>query len=221
MKTISINLYSIDELSKEAQENAFGKYRCWNVENNYWYDFVLDDFVAICKTIGVDIAVNGIAFRGFWSQGDGSAFKSTINAKEFIEGVSLQKWKEYAPHLDFLFKPCPCDQRVIALLLNEQIECNWGTKIPNRGYWIDIDTDYYWESQDSRDFSNIYGQLEKLDSWIKEILNVLNRYLFKSLEEDYEYRTSDEALKETFLGNEYLFTADGRMADRLLDLGNS
>lgn len=217
MKSISINLYSIEELSKEAQERAFEKYQYFNVDCVNWYFCEYEDFTEIGKTIGIVIAEDAIYFSGFWSQGDGSTFKSKIDAAKFIEGIEQEKWKEFAPNLEFNFAPCPCDKRVIALIASGAIECNWRTHTPNRGYWIDFDTDYYLP-QDSRDFINICRELEKLDGWATEILNRLNRHLYKSLEQEYEYQTSPEALKQTFVANDYLFTEDGKMADRLLNL---
>lgn len=218
MKSITINIYNIEELSKEAQELAFEKYQYFNVELRSWYDSEFENFIEICKTIGINIAEDGIYFRGFCSQGDGSTFKSRIDAEKFIEGISREKWKEFAPRLEFNFAHCPCDKRVIALILNGEIEYTWSTDTPNRGYWIDFDTDYYWVSQDRRDFSNIFRELDKLDRWAKEILNRLNRHLYKLLEQQYVYETSPEALKQTFIANEYLFTEDGKMAERLLNL---
>lgn len=218
MKQVTINLYSIDELSKEAQERAFEKYYHFNVEYRNWYEFQYDDFVSLCETIGINIAEDEIFFSGFWSQGDGSTFESTINAKEFLNGIKGEKGKEFAPNLEFNFESCPCDDRVITLILNGEIECTWRTNSPNRGYWIDFDSDYYWVWQDSKDYSNIRCQLEILDRWIKKILNELNRHLYQSLEEEYIYQTSPIALKETFIANEYLFTVDGEMAKRLLKL---
>lgn len=218
MKSISINLYSIEELSKEAQELAFEKYQYFNVEFWNWYNTQYEDFTEIAKTIGIDIHEDGIYFSGFWSQGDGSTFKSRIDAEKFIEGIKQEKWKEFAPTLEIDFAPCPCDKRVIALILNGTIDCSWHTDTPNRGYWLDFTLDYYWSSVYKRDFPNIDRELEKLDGWVQEILNTLNRHLYKSLEREYEYQTSPEALKETFMANEYLFTEDGKMADRLLNL---
>lgn len=218
MKRISINLYSIDELNREAQELVFENYPHFNVECGAWYDCEYYHFTEIAKAVGVDMHEDGIYFSGFYSQGSGSTFKSRIDAEKFIEGIKQKKWKEEAPTLEFDFAPCPCDKRVIALIINGTIDCSWHTDIPNRGYWLDFTLDYYWSSEYNRDILNIESELEKLDDWVKEILNSFNRHLYKLLEQEYEYQTSSEALKQTFAVSEYLFTEDGRMADRLLNL---
>lgn len=217
MKSISINLYGIDELSKEAQEQAFEKYQNFNVENDNWYDFEFDDFVALCNTIGINIPVNGISFSGFWSQGDGSTFSSSIDILPFINGIRQQAWKDYAPQLTFDFSPCPCTERIINLIRKRLIECDLRTKKPNRGYWIDYHSDYSIGETWEKEFPNIENELTKLDKWIECCLNILNNHLYRALQEQYEYETSPEALIQTFIANEYHFTEDGKMADRLLN----
>lgn len=218
MKQITINLYSIGELSKEAQEYACEKYRHFNVDNSHWYDCEFDDFVNLCETIGINIPVNGISFSGFWSQGDGSTFASTINVTEFINGIVKQSWREYAPNLDFDFDPCPCDKRVIGLIEKEAINFIMFTDKPHKGYWITYYSEYDWTDQTGKERKRIGEELRKLDKWAKKCLETLNRHLYKSLQEEYEYQTSDETLRETFEANEYLFTADGKKANRLLGL---
>ncbi len=217
MKTINIALYSIDELSQEAQEKAFERYRHFNVEDNTWYEGEFDDFVSLCKTIGIDIPANGISFSGFWSQGDGSTFASTINAEQLIKGIGQEAWKDYAPKLDFNFKPCPCDKRVLALISKGYIEYQLSTETPKRGYYIEFWADYSFIPNRGNELTNIENELAKLDKWIEHCLKLLNRHLYKSLEEQYEYETTDETIKETFMANDYLFTADGKKADRLLN----
>jgi hypothetical protein len=43
-----------------------------------------------------------------------------------------------------------------------------------------------------------------------EALRDLARWLYRQLEREYEYLTSDEAVDESIVANEYTFTAAGR-----------
>lgn len=217
MKNISINLYSIDELSKEAQERAFEKYQNFNVENDYWYDSEFDDFVAVCRTIGIKIPTNGISFSGFWSQGDGSSFCSTIDILPLICGIEQKTWKEYSL-VDFKFKNFPCQNRILKLIRNGLISCDHHTKRPVKGNWISFQSDYSFGRSWEKEYPNIENELEKLDKWLEDCLTILNDYLYKSLQDTYEYLTGNEALKETFIANEYHFTEDGMMANELINL---
>jgi len=41
-------------------------------------------------------------------------------------------------------------------------------------------------------------------------LRDLARWLYRRLEQEYEYRTSDEVVDETIIANDYTFTESGR-----------
>ncbi len=67
-------------------------------------------------------------------------------------------------------------------------------------------------------YNNIYKELASLSRWFLYVASCLNKYLFKSLREEYDYLITDEAVKETIEVNEYQFTKDGKLATRLLQL---
>ena len=50
----------------------------------------------------------------------------------------------------------------------------------------------------------------KDEQGIAEALRDLARWLYRQLEREYEYQTSDAAVDEAILANEYTFTLDGR-----------
>ena len=217
MKQINIALYGIDELSETAQEKALNKYRLFNVEDFEWYEYEFNDFISLCAAIGIDIPDNGISFSGFWSQGDGSTFDAVIDAVRFINGIAGQAWKKYAPSLDFHFPACPCTERILNLIRKDYIQCDWQTKRPKKGYWIQYQSNYDFYRH-RQDYPNIEAELQKLDKWIEKCLVVLNNYLYRTLEEQYSYETSDKVLLQTFRDSEQLFTEDGIRADRLVKI---
>ncbi|MBX2948065.1 MAG: hypothetical protein KF704_02205 [Crocinitomicaceae bacterium] len=214
MKEITLCLYGIEELKSEAQETAFEKNRYINVEFNDWYDLQYLDFDGICESIGVEIPTDGIVFSGFHSQGDGSAFYSIIDLERFLDGIINEPWKVFAHDVELDFTPCPCDRRVLALLRKGSIGYRHYTDIPARGYWINFKSEYDY----SGSFANIENELSKLDDWMTKELECLNKHLYETLENEYEYQISNEAIRETFISNDTQFTGDGNKADHLLDL---
>ncbi len=217
MKRISINLYSIEELSKKAQEQAFQKYQYYNITECNWYESIYDDFIAICREIGIQLSYKDISFRGFWSQGDGSTFSSIIEPLTFIEAIEKKSWKEYAPSFDLDVSPCPCN-RIISLIKEGFISPEIRTNAPDRGYWIKYHSEYSFNRSSQKQYPNIESELEKLDAWIEYCLNLLNKHLYSLLEETYEYLISNRALTESFISDQCLFTEDGNMADHILKL---
>ncbi|WP_185749288.1 hypothetical protein [Pantoea dispersa] len=53
-KIISTTVYTLDELSDAARENARDWYR-EHALNDDWYQNVFDEFTGICNILGVDI----------------------------------------------------------------------------------------------------------------------------------------------------------------------
>ena len=56
-RIIETVVYTIDELSDKAKESA----QCWYRQHGLhdeWYDFVYEDFQAICRILGVELGTS-------------------------------------------------------------------------------------------------------------------------------------------------------------------
>ena len=209
METITIPIYNYSELSEEVKQEVLNKFRYANVED-YWWNCILDDFVEICKQFSVQVKRDEIFFSGFYSQGDGSSFASCIyNFCDFIDAVHEKKWKEYAPKLDFDFSPCPVDRRVLKLINKGDINIISKTYNQHRYHYLHFKFDYEFYNNNHTEYSRIESEILKLEKWIEAVLNTLNGYLFKELEEEYDRLTEDESIIEYFEGNECKFTKKG------------
>ena len=51
---------------------------------------------------------------------------------------------------------------------------------------------------------------EDAEETVTEALRDLARWLYRQLEREYDYLTSDEAVDEAIVANEYSFTVDGK-----------
>ena len=197
MKTVEVNVYQFDELSDEAKEKAREWYR--NGSFNYeWWDFLYDDFKERAKEVGFD--VTNIYFRGFWSQGDGAMFEYDYMRDklrlEFINQLGLSAMRK-----DWL--------------INNTMTSGRGK---HRGLYYhekSCDHDIYWEV-DNGDLAYgtlFYSWLESFDSdfvdFVTDKYEDLCHELYKSLEKEYEYLNSDEAVDESLIVNEYEFDEDG------------
>jgi len=216
MKTIKIPLYTFSELEKEAQKKAKKHFRFINTDNNWW-ETEYEDFINICKTMGISVNPKEIYFRGFYSQGDGSCFASKVDIPVFIKGVAEQAWRSYAPTFELDIEKCPIPLRIINLIERELIEVEIWTEISHRYYFLHYHSRNYLYRKSNRDYIRIEEELTKLDKWAKKILERLNDYLYKSLEETYYYLTSDKAVQEAIEANEYHFTANGVHMDWLCE----
>jgi len=218
MKQITLKLYRFNELDKEAKGKALTTYRDLNVNFNWWDD-EYEDFIELCSYMGIAVIKDAIKFRGFYSQGDGSAFSAKVDITKLVAAIEKQSWKNYAPMQEFPFSAPHVDRRVLTLLDKGMLPQEAQIIGRSRQYGIVVDLGIY-VINENRHHDNVFEELDKLEEWLRQIAVTLNSYLYSTLEKQYEFLTSDTAIKESILTNEYLFTVDGRSANHLIALNN-
>lgn len=185
MRTIRTKIYKFEELSKEAQENAIYKMRDINTDCDDWYDCIFEGFQETLTEAGFYDAT--IQFSGFWSQGDGLSFDAKIDASKFSETTN--------------------EKRVVNLIDNNYISEFIIEKTSFANHYCHEKTRFV--DYDATDYNNINKVLENLCEKIEAKRLELCRNFYKTLEKDYYYLQSDEAVKETILCNDYEFLKDG------------
>jgi hypothetical protein len=215
MKQIKVNVFNFSELQETVGEKVLEDNRHIHVDDQCWYEGVFEDFRLFCETIGIEVDEDKTFFRGFYSQGDGSSFSAGVDLMALITGILGDKWKEHAPKEEPNLYPCDVHPLVISLLQKGIIDHSVRIENSRNCYSVKADADFNFTYNQCKGYPNIAGQLERLESWIYTTANKLNRFLYILLQREYEYQTSDEAIKETLISNDYLFTADGRKADSL------
>jgi hypothetical protein len=213
MRTIRTKVYKFDELSEAAKETAIEQFSDINVDYD-WYEFVYDDFSAICKTIGVSVDLKHTYFSGFYHQGSGSAFTADIDLFKLIEGIENKTYLDYAPNIEQenRFRPSKLsiDKRVLDLIKRDFIDISCDIIPTNRetSVKVDFSSNYYYNQ--CVNYNNIDEEIEKLENWLIEIAEDLNSLLYNLLEKEYEYKTSRESIIETIKANEYEFMKNGK-----------
>ena len=182
--------YSFDELSEEAQKTA--------IEKNYgWSEFTIQDAKELGKLFGIDIT--NIFFSGFSSQGDGACFTGEYAYK----AGGLKALKEYAPQ-DYAL-------HAIVKALQELQRKNFyrlSANVKHRGhYYHEMCTDIQvWSENESMGGAN-----DDAHDGIQELLRDFMRWIYKRLESEYDYLTSEDAIKESLISNECQFNKDGSL----------
>lgn len=193
MKTININLYRLDELSSEAQERALEKNRDINAHQD-WHEFTIDKWKERLEELG--FSNPDISFSGFSSQGDGASFTATINFHTLLNHLIMCN-----------IDPALCD---VALRFAENNQLSGSILRLDRHYShektvvVSLELDYF------HDPRKIWRDKElELTNTVQIYAREIMRKIYKELEAEYEYLTSDEAVKESLIINEYDFTAEG------------
>jgi hypothetical protein len=192
MQTHTFVTYSFEELSEEAQQTAIeGLYEI-NVDFEDWSECILDDAREIGKLIGINI--KNIYFSGFWSQGDGACFEGYYKYK--IGG--LKALKEYAPldkELHRIAKGLQDLQRPHFYRLSATIKQSGhyyheGCTLIDAGYEVD------WDTSDA----------------LGELLRDFMRWIYKQLQDEYDYQTERTQIEDTILANDYQFNKEGKLS---------
>jgi len=195
--TKTYTTYQFSELEDDAKETA----RAWYREGAFdydWHEYVIEDAKTIGALMGID--VDKIYFSGFSSQGDGACFEGHYAYKK----GSVKAVKEYAPQDKTL--------HVIAQGLAEVQRKNFYqlyANVKQSGHYmhemctdIDVRTDY-----------DYYGMTEYAVDGIEEFLRDFMRWIYSSLEAEFDYLNSDSQVDWAIEANEYEFMEDGSIAN--------
>ncbi|MGE0652657.1 MAG: antitoxin of toxin-antitoxin stability system [Alphaproteobacteria bacterium] len=206
---IETTVYRLNELSGAAKEKA----RAWYREGGFdydWFESVYDDFERICAIIGILLDTHSVRryggttrqkpaiwFSGFWSQGDGACFEGRYS---HTKGAP-HRIRDYAPQDDELHRIADALQAI-----QRRNFYQLHATITHRGRYF-----HEYSMTVSVERVSLSEQLMTPDAEeaVTEALRGLARWLYRQLEREYEYLTSDEAVDEAIDANDYTFTETG------------
>jgi len=209
-RIVETTVFHLDELPEEAKDQARSWYREIALEDD-WHEPVYEDFERICAILGVRLKTSTVRlfggdtrqkpriwFSGFSSQGDGASFEALFS----YEKAALTNIRAHAPQDAEL-------HRIAAALqaIQRRNFYQLRAETVHRGH-------HYHElcmaisvERDSPTYQPMTADAEDI---VTEALRDLARWLYRQLEQEYEYQTSDEAVDEAIQANEYTFTESGR-----------
>ena len=204
MRTVEKTLYKYEELSDRAKQKARECYLEGGLDYSWW-EYSYEDFARVAEILGITLSqrsvplMNGkcryepeIYFSGFYHQGSGSSFCGTYR---YAKGA-VAKIKKYAPQDEELHR--------IAYGLQEVQRRHFYRLTADitsvRDHYIRVEVD---------DSENRYRDIGGAEDDVRELMNDFNGWMFKCLRDEYEYLTSDEAVEESIVANEYEFDEYG------------
>ena len=209
MRIVETPVYDFTELSDAAKDKA----RAWCREtiDDDWWDSVYDDFEQICPILGVTLATTPIRlmgggtrqkpciwFSGFWSQGDGACFEGRYGyAKD-----APRKIRDHAPKDGELHQIADALQ---AIQRRSFYQLHATVNHRDRYYH-----EYCMAISVERDSPTGQDMTADAEEIVIEALRDLARWLYRQLEREYDYLTSDDVVDEAIVANAYTFTAAGR-----------
>lgn len=198
-ETTTRDLYTFDELTDAAKERARNWYREASAGDDFWSEYVVEDFREIAKLCGVRISgrnPNNRSGNGlYWCVGDRGEHASFAGTW-YQSDMNEMKLKEHAP----------LDKRLhdIATALAAVPAEDEGAGLPSasisvshRNDCMHVDTDN--TTDDGREAAT-------------EALRDLADWLLCALRTEHEHQQSNECVEENITANEYEFTEDGARA---------
>ena len=214
--------FSYKELSAKAQEKA----RDWfssTLDYEWW-----EHTYTHAKQDGVErgFDIEDIRFSGFWSQGDGASWTGRVDLKQFLEYHLKEDNPEYGRY--FVLQAILAEN-------NDWVEQH--TSVNRRGFHYVHDNTMYLESisysrletveaddeerlqeegplqradiYQLREGINIEQLMDMLKTWVLEEAQAYARQIYKDLESEHDYLTSEESLIEAAESNGWMFDENG------------
>jgi hypothetical protein len=206
-RTITVLLYKYAELDDGAKERARNWYR-EGMDTSDFAEFVIEDFATVAKFCGWNVRtrpvklMNGstrlepaVYWSGFCSQGDGACFEGSWRASD----VDARGMRSHAPRDRELHQIAAA----FAKLKRAAPNANASGSHRNARYSHEMTISFETEG-----FGSERARAAREEAF-KDASRDLMRWLYRALEKEYEYQTSDAQVAEAIEANEYEFNEHG------------
>ena len=211
-RTVTSTVYQFDELEDKAKEKARDWFR--NGDTDFDTEFLFDDFERMGAMLGIEfkqqqVKLMGggtrgkptIYFSGFSSQGDGACFEGSYY---FATNAVAKITEETSGNDKRLIRIAEELEEVQALNAN-----SLAATVRHSGHYShEYSTDIEVERTDDSDSEVSDEHAEAVRTCLRDFM----RWMYRALEEDYEWRNADEQVDDNIRANEYEFTESGHIA---------
>lgn len=196
MRIIETKVYQFEELSSKAKDVAINAAREF-LEFSDYAGYTIEDAKTIAALMGWDIEVH---YSGFYSQGDGACFVGAMHYKNNC----LEAVQAYAPTDTVLHNIAKRWQE-----LQQSNEFALSATVKHSGrYFHEYCTEF--DCFDSRTEDG-YVESTTTENKIKEVAREFMRWIYKQLQDEFEFQTSDSNIAETLNNLDCEFTEDGKI----------
>jgi hypothetical protein len=171
-----------------------------------WWDSVYEDFARICTILGIDLDKGEPSFSGFSSQGDGASWSGSYHAAKSWSPVvatydlAPAAIRDYAPKDEELHHIAD-ELCLLARIYHPTYAIV--RRHDNRYAHEMMMCVSEWEYCDDIDADDVADEVANhIEETLLELFRDLARWLYASLESEYEYLTSDEAVAEALKAND-------------------
>ncbi len=201
-------------MTQEYSDAFLDEHRYINVDDSFWYECVTEDFERICDILGIELDRGEPLFSGFCSQGDGASWTGDYRSTLWDHGrhksvptydIAPAKIREYAPEDETLHRIADelCMLNRIYGPVYAVVKRHYGTKhVHDNTMDISAWEFVYEEDQEDEDHETPAEIAEHIETTLIELFRDLAVWLHRTLEQEHDYQTSDEAVAEALEANE-------------------
>lgn len=196
LEAYDLNEFEFDDLSESAKQTAIDY-----LTDDIDYSFLYENFVRAGEMIGVEFATRrgtwcepSIWWSGFYHQGSGLGFDGTYRYAKGAPKAVAAEW------------PQDDELKRIAVALQEAQRPNfyrlYATIKSLRDTSIRVNVE---------DGENPYRDIGVAETEVEDALQDFCTWMYRQIQEEYEYQTSEEYVSELCEANEYKFNSSGQL----------
>lgn len=198
MRTQTIEIYKFSELSDSAKETA----RQWYRQNGLdyeWYDCTIEEYKELGALLGIEI--DNIYFSGFCRQGDGACFTGSYSyRKGWKKSLASETGGDLYRKLETIGLGLQAEQEKYFYGISATVH-HTGRYCHENSVTVSVDPGEH--------VSSYWSDTTDMEENITDCLRDFMREIYSSLESEFEYLNSDEAVDEAITANGYEFTETG------------
>lgn len=183
---ICIEYKHFSEHDAETQQRIIEKNRDYNVSDSFWYEFTIDSIKEAGALMGIDC--DDVYFQLNYSQGD----YCNLNATYRYKPQSVRAIKNEFPEWHEMHAVAEELQRIQARTFYTTTATIQARN--HGGMFYDV---------------SIERGDQSIESDLRGAINSFCHEVYRLLQKEYEYQTSDEALREYFNDSEFEFNDNG------------
>ena len=191
-----------------TKDELITKHRYFNVEHSDWWDCAYSDFTEQMTAIGIE--VDRIYFSGFCSQGDGACFEGRVDDWDlFLESLGYTSpalsvlaqnsgWKFHVTHSGHYYH-----ENCTSFSSTSYLDHPDNTDATDDNDWIRWCSPYKTDTQNAAFLAVLRTyDIESLHNEFVEAFKSHMRQLYRDLEKEHDYLTSDEVVWESLKAND-------------------
>jgi len=198
MRIQTIATYTFNELTDEAKENARDWYRVNGLDYEWW-DCTIEEYKELGELLGIEI--DNIYFSGFASQGDGACFTGAYSyRKGWKKALASETGGELYRKLESIGLGLQAEQEKYFYGITASIN-HTGHYCHENSVTVSVDPGEH--------VNGYWSDTSDMEDNIADCLRDFMREIYSNLMSEYDYLTSDEAVDDAIIANEWEFTENG------------